>query len=204
MCHYGKKIILSVRCANPAHFLCMDCFFPYLVLSCPFYWQHLVGWFCNFVSTVPEAFRNYKLMSAIRIDFVICAALPSHSIDTRVNPKLQQWILQSSNLIYIGQILAVSAWSWDGSSKLERNWRRQSFLQSVRWSLTIQFTPGFAAAPATAKKPGASGTMCFTCSVTAKFLAALLGGISFQDSLGSSCTPGSLSPCPLYSWYAHF
>lgn len=40
-------------------------------------------------------------------------------------------------------------------------------------------TPGFASAPA-------SATMCHTCSVTAKFLAALLGDISFQDFLRSA------------------
>lgn len=109
MCHHGKKIVLSVRCAKAMHFLCLDCFLLYLVLSHPFYWQYFLGWLCSFVSTVPEAFRNCKLMSGIHIDIIVCVVLPSYSMDTGVIQHYTNESCKAVIWIYIGQTLAVSA-----------------------------------------------------------------------------------------------
>lgn len=61
-----------------------------------------------------------------------------------------------------------------------------------------QFTSDFSAVSVTAKDPGASSTTCCTHSETAKFLAILQGGISFQNSLRSNYASQSVTRCRIW------
>lgn len=187
MCHHTQKVVLLFRCSKSAHFLCMDCFFLYLVLSYPFYCQQLVSWLCSFVSTVPKAFRKYKLMSGIYIDIVMCAVLSSQSSGTMVIQNYTNESCKAVIRIYIGQALAVSAWfSMDFRSKrkTEDNLSYKSLLVSDDSSLQVLHQL------LTLK----SGTICHTHSVTAKFSAALLADMSFQDSKSPTVAQGGCYP----------
>lgn len=185
----------SFSCAKAPHLflygLFFSCTFSCHVLSTGSIWEvEFIALFllCQFL-LISIVLILEIIMSELHIDVGFCAVLSNHSIDSRVNSKFTSEFSKAVICVYIGQIPVARVLPSMGLGNFRESEGRQCFLQSLRWSLITWFTSDFTAVSVTAKEPGANGTMCYTHSETAKFLAVLQSGISFQNSLRPNCTP---------------
>lgn len=134
------------------------------------------------------------ITSKLHID-IFCAVLPYHSIDSRVNAKFYPWLQRSSNLGLHWPNTSHQGLVQLGSWKLQGNWRQTVFLTITKTSDDCLVHFRFCNSLCHCKGTCGPVALCVSHSETAKFLAGLQGGISFQDRLRSSYTPQSVSLC---------